>query len=574
MINILLLFKNELKPHKKCLIIAILALCIMNFATYSMPIGIGYLFGHVFGSFNENYYFNLYMVCGLLLLANILRSLFFAVMTYSYNYLSNEIIFKLRNKYYLKLNTLSLDKLDKIPSGDLISRASNDMQLLSDFFCSTLNLRLKGGLYIVSVFILLIIINIKLTLCIFFFTPVCFFLIKYFGGKLSIAVLIKQKQTAQLSEFMEEFIRGIRSIKANAINESLEYRFNHINNKKLKSNLKVLNLQGILSPYLFLFAQMGSLIIILYGGYMVIVDEIHIGEFMAYFSYLAILNWPIMMLAPTEKQIKLAKIAARRIINIYDKKNDPTQGTNTDKVKGKIHFENVCFNYGTNKLFNKLNFHINHGESIAIFGPTGVGKTTLLYLLLRLYHICEGKIMIDNTNINDFNLAALRSQIGCYFQSPFIFSASIKENITLGADISNEKIVKACTIAQIHDYIISLPKKYDTILSENGSNLSGGQKQRITLARTLSHSSNLLLLDGCTSSVDAKTEKKILDVIFKNKKERTIVFVAQNIKTLNYADRILFINNNKEIQIGTHNDLINSNKSYKGLYDFQINFLK
>lgn len=345
----------------------------------------------------------------------------------------------------------------------------------------------------------------------------------------------------------------------------------------MDKNLDLVKISGLSRPLIHFIASISTLIIIFYGGRLAILEVISLGDFVAFNNYASMLVWPMMALGNVINILQRGIASMERINVILDETPDVVDSKNPIELnnpKGKIQFENVYFKYpGTeNYVLEDINFTIEEGETLAIIGRTGSGKTTLISLLLRLYDLDKGNIVLDDNNINNIKLESLRRNIGYVPQDNFLFTTSIRENIgfTLDETISEETMINAAKFSEVYDNIIDFPNGFDTVLGERGVTLSGGQKQRVSISRAIANNVPVLILDDSLSSVDTETEEKILNNLNNLAEKKTTIIVSHRISTVQNADEIIVLDQGKITECGSHDQLLNINGLYKYLYEKQL----
>ena len=394
------------------------------------------------------------------------------------------------------------------------------------------------------------------------------------------AVVEKQIQSGILNAKVQENITGIRVVKAFAMEDSEIAKFDVENERMLQKNLKVTKLQAFLQPFLIFGAYIGIAAILWYGGYRVIVGQMSLGKLISFVFYLSMLNWPFTMLAPNTNQIRQVEGAVKRVTEILFQPEEITSAKNggiaLPHLTGKIEFSAVTFGYHHQEtsdgypIIKDLNLTVLPGEKVAIIGLTGSGKSTLVSLIPRFYDPQKGRILVDGVTLTELDLNWWRQQIGLVLQETFLFSATIADNIAFGKpDATLDAIREAAKAAQIDDYIMTLPERYNTIVGERGVGLSGGQKQRVAIARAILLNPRILILDDSTSSVDVETEREIQAALEKLMLHRTTIIITQRLSTAKLADRVIILDSGEIRAEGTHENLMDHDQLYQELYNIQ-----
>lgn len=389
-----------------------------------------------------------------------------------------------------------------------------------------------------------------------------------------------QAKLANLNSILEENLIGVRVVKAFVREKSEISRYTTLNGELLAVNIQTVKVLRNLFPFLFLLSNLISLAVIGFGGAEVISNRFSLGELIAFNSYLVFILQPVLQIGFAAGVIAQAAASAKRVYEIIDAKidiyNHPNAIVlNASDIKGEIKFEHVDFRYpgSTTEILKNISFEVKSGEFIAIVGMTGSGKSTIANLIPRFYDVTSGVVQIDGYDVRDLKLESLRSQVATVFQDATLFSGTIHENIAYGLpDASSEQIIEAAKIAQIHDFISTLPDGYNTIVGERGIGLSGGQKQRVAIARTVLTDFQILILDDATSAVDAKTGSLILESLEKLRQARqcTIIAIAQRISSIRNADKILLIDKGEIVAQGKHGELLETSSLYAAILDSQI----
>ena len=500
-----------------------------------------------------------------------LGALAWFVTRYSTALLSQELVHELRVKAFSSILNQSLDFFDRVPAGQLISRITNDTDRLARTLSwqvrNIVNLSFTAGLSLYYMFTM----NFELSLIVLAaMTLMAILNIKYATSIRPIYDRIRN-QLGVLASIATSNLNGIRTVKALTLESFEKLKFMRENELFNNLNLVATKIRALYgnAPHLILGITMA--LIIYYGGISVSSGYLSIGELTAFITYLSILMWPMRALGFTISAFQRALAAAQRIFEIIDSKptiHNPPATKKLNDIKGEIIFDNVVFHYVEGKpVLKGVSLKVRPGEKVLILGPPGSGKSTILKLLMRFYNPVEGKILIDGHDIRELDIKTLRDQVALVPQEPFIFSSTIKENIAIGnPNASFDDIIKAARIANIHDFIESLPNSYDTVVGERGLTLSGGQRQRIAIARALLKNPKILLLDDPVSNLDTETEKNLIKDLESVLKGRTVIIVSQRVSLARLADRIIVLDQGKIIEEGTHEELISRKGPYYRLY--------
>jgi len=386
-----------------------------------------------------------------------------------------------------------------------------------------------------------------------------------------------QKRLENLNQVLQENLAGIRVVKAFVRRDYENERFDKANSDLMKQSIKVGGLISVLMPLMLLTINLSTVVIVYLGGLQVIAGSFTVGEIMAFNSYLLSTMFPLTFLAMMAGQVSAANASAERVVEILDSNpqvQDKPDAIVLPLIKGRVAFENVHFSYnkdGGEPVLQGINLVAEPGQTVALLGATGSGKSTLVYLIPRFYDVTKGRVSIDGIDVRDVIQDSLRSQIGMSLQESVLFSGTIRENIKYGRhDTDDEEVIAAAKAAQAHEFITSFPEGYNTMIGQRGANLSGGQKQRIAIARALLINPKILILDDSTSSVDVETEAKIQDALRGLMKDRTSFIIAQRISTVLNADKIVVLNSGRIVAEGTHSELMRTSPLYREIYDSQL----
>lgn len=506
----------------------------------------------------------------------ILRGVFAFLQAYWAEKNSQAVAYDLRNDLYAKIQRLSFSYHDKNQTGQLMIRATDDVEKVRLFIGQGL-VQIVGTIILLSgTLTILFSTNLKLAFTVLPILPIAMVLFLVFGGLAQPLFAKVQQKLAVLNTVLQENLAGIKVIKAFTREREQQKRFKTAADDSMQQSIIVARLFTFLFPLIFMIANMGQAAILNVGGQEIITGALGLGEWQEFSLYLIYLFMPIIQLGFIITQLGQASASAARIFEIIDTKSDITDKANAinlPQVKGDVKFEHVTFRYfsGGEPVLSDVSFEAKSGETIALLGATGSGKTTIINLLPRFYDPSEGKITIDGYELRDVTIDSLRSQIGIVLQETTLFSGTIRENIAFGKpNATDDEVIAAAKAAQAHDFISSFPEKYNTHVGERGTTLSGGQKQRIAIARALLLNPKILILDDSTSSVDLATESAIqsaLDVLMKG---RTSFVIAQRISTVMNADKILVLDKGKVVAEGKHTELMEENAIYAEIYNSQI----
>ncbi len=566
-----------ISAYKRPLLLGVFCMVLMDVFAYAIPIVVGYVTDRVYPRIAEpGMVGHLALVVGILLAVGVVRGFVVNGMIRGYWFMAESTVRDIRNAVYEKLQHLDLSFYDRARTGDLMSRVSYDIQLIRNFLAFGVEHRVRIVLISATIFVLMLLQNWRLALAIYTILPVFFAVIIYFSNRMRRAVEVKQRQMGRLNARLQENVTGIRVVKAFAQEEAEIRRFDTENDHMYRRDLAVGLLQVHLNAILLLTDGVGSLIILVYGGYNVMNGAMSMGTLFAFVAYLGVMAFPIRILAFNTSLISLARGGIRRVQEILDSPDQHRHniGTRTEPIEGHLRFDSVSFRYESDApVLQDVSFDVQAGERVALFGLTGAGKSTIISLIPRFYLPHSGTIEIDGRDIREWDLQHLRAQIGTVLQETFLFSATIRENISFGrSDATDEEIRQVARHAHIHEFIDSLPEGYETIVGEYGVGLSGGQKQRVAIARTLLQDPRLLILDDCTSSLDAVTERKIQEQLRELMEGRTTIIVAQRMSTLRLADRIIVLDRGTIADMDSHDKLLRRNALYRNTYALQTAF--
>ncbi|MCY9029022.1 ABC transporter ATP-binding protein [Bacillus inaquosorum] len=489
-------------------------------------------------------------------------------------------VYRLRNGLYEKLQRLSFFYYDNAKTGDLMSRLTADVEGLRFFLSYGLTELIRFGLLVAISLSVMFYYSVPLTLVTIAVLPFLAVAVYQFDKRVHPAFRGIRKSFATLNTKVQENISGINTVKSLSREDFQISTFNKANAEYRAQYLQTSSIWSAYFPLMEFIGNVSIVALLSYGGYLVMQNQLNPGELVAFFSLVNYMMWPIMNLGFVINMFSQAKASGERLLEILEKEEDiadHAHALHKQKLTGNVHFENVSLAYGkeqTNALRN-VSFEANSGKVIGLLGPTGSGKSSVTQLLTRFYSPVGGMITIDHKLLTDYSLKTLRSNIGVVLQESFLFSSTIRANISYGRpDASMEDIIEAAKRAQAHDFIMELPDGYDTMLGERGMGLSGGQKQRIAIARAICLNPSILILDDATSAVDMQTEHSIQLALKEVMKNRTTFIIAHRISSLKHADEILVFDKGRICERGTHQELLEKGGYYKKIYDLQYRDVK
>ncbi len=490
--------------------------------------------------------------------------------------MSRYVEFDLKNEIFNHYQNLSQNFYKKNRTGDLMNRISEDVGKVRMYVGPAVMYTINTIIRFAAIIVSMSAINIKLTIYCLLPLPVLSYSIFILSKLINKKSTEYQENLSTLSSFTQEFFSGIRVIKAYTLEKDRNNEFNILSKISKEKNLALVKTNALFGPLMILLIGLSYLIVIFVGGDMYVNGEIKdLGEIAKFLLYIGMLVWPVASIGWVSSLVQEAEASQKRINEFLTEQPEiQNTGKITTSINGKISFENVSYTYDdTNiKALTDVNFTINKGETIAILGKTGSGKSTILSLLTRIHDVSgNSKIKIDDKDLVDYDIYHLRKNMSIVTQDPFLFSDSIKNNIKFGKeDATDEEIIVAAKMAVVDDTIQLFTNKYETVLGERGITLSGGQKQRVSIARAIIKEAPILILDDCLSAVDTETEEKIITnfkTIFKHK---TTIIVTHRASAAKNADKIIILDEGRIVQEGTHKELVNKEGFYKDLYIKQL----
>ena len=489
--------------------------------------------------------------------------------------MSRHIEFDLKNEVFRQYENLSQNFYKQNRTGDLMNRISEDVSKVRMYVGPAVMYTINTVFRFAIVIVYMYNVSPTLTLYTLLPLPILSYAIFKLSSEINVRSTIFQQYLSKVSSFSQEIFSGIRVIKAYSLEEQHQANMVDLATESKNKSLSLAKVQSLFGPLMLALIGISNLVVIYFGGMMYIDGTIKsIGIIAEFILYVNMLTWPVASLGWVSSMVQEAEASQKRL-NEFLKIEPEIQNKTTQKsiIEGAIAFDNVSYTYEDTNItaLHNISFNVKKGETLAILGKTGSGKSTILSLISRMYDVTSGKISIDGNEISTVNLFDLRNSIGIVPQDAFLFSDSIKNNIKFGKEnATDDEVQNAAKSAVVHDNIMGFNKQYDTVLGERGITLSGGQKQRVSIARAIIKNPPILLFDDCLSAVDTETEETILNNLFQICKDKTTIIVSHRISSAKNADRILIVDNGQIIQQGSHNQLINEEGYYADLYLKQL----
>ncbi|MBH5317889.1 ABC transporter ATP-binding protein [Paenibacillus sp. GSMTC-2017] len=494
------------------------------------------------------------------------------------NIIGQKVIYDLRNDLFQHIQKLSFRFYDKRPAGSVLVRVTNDVNALQDLFTNGVVNLLMDCIQLVGIVIILLALNVKLGLAVMITVPIMIIVSTSLRKRIRFAWQDVRMKQSRINAHLNESIQGMKVTQAYAQEKDNMSFFNHMNMDNIKSWNKASALNQSFGPVIEITAAVGTCILFWYGSTLIEDKIITVGLLVAFANYIGNFWEPINRLGQMYSQLLIAMASSERIFEFIDEKPtvaESKQAKDLPIIRGDVSFDNIVFEYETNRPALKgISLNVKAGQSIALVGHTGSGKSTIINLLCRFYDPTKGRILIDGYDIKEITIESLRTQVGLVMQDTFIFAGSIRDNIRYGRlNASDDDIVKAAQAVHAHDFIMELPDGYDTQVEERGNVLSMGQRQLLSFARALLADPHILILDEATASIDTETELKIQEALKTLLAGRTSFMIAHRLSTIRHADEIIVLDHGKIVEQGSHEALIANKGVYNGLIEAQFRYL-
>lgn len=514
----------------------------------------------------------------LLIVLYALSFLFSTIQGYIMAGVSQKVTYELRRAMSEKMDRLPLKYFDSKTHGEIQSRVVNDIETVNQTLSQSLTQIITSITMIIGILVMMIRINLLMTLTALIVLPLSMLVIRLIIGKTQRHFKAQQKYLGEVNSHVEEMYTGHTIVKAFNREEASEEVFDEYNEKLYESAWKSQFLSGLMMPLTNFIGNLAYVAVCILGGHLALNGSITIGNIQAFIQYVRSFNQPVSQVANVANLLQSTAAAAERVFELLDEeeevsdqKADGTPALSRENLRGAVGFEHVGFGYEEELVIKDFNFQVQPGQRVAIVGPTGAGKTTIVKLLLRFYELNQGRITVDGNDIRDYSRKELRSMFGMVLQDTWLFNGTVRDNIRYGKmDATDEEVVEAAKAAHIHHFIMTQPKGYDMEINEEADNISQGQKQLLTIARAILADTPIMILDEATSSVDTRTEALIQQAMANLMKDRTSFIIAHRLSTIRDADWILVMNHGDIIEQGTHQQLLEENGFYANLYNSQF----
>ena len=505
----------------------------------------------------------------------LISMLFSAIQGFTMTGVAQKLTYKMRNELIEKINKLPMKYFDKRTNGEVLSIISNDIDTLSQNLNQCITQIITSICTLIGILIMMLSISWQMTIASLIILPVAALLVKKIVSKSQKYFKNQQDYLGHVNGQVEEIYGGHIIVKAFNSEKTVISEFEKANQELYSSGWKSQFLSGLIHPVMNFISNVGYVAVAILGGYFAAQGKITVGNIQSFIQYNKQFTQPINQIAQVSGMLQAMVAASERVFEFLEEPEEVKNIENpksTEHIKGNVQFEHVNFGYDADKvIINDFNANIQNGQKIAIVGPTGAGKTTIVKLLMRFYDVNSGAILLDGSNIKEFDRGELRRVFGMVLQDTWLFGGTVKENIKYGKeDATDTEVIEAAKAAHVHHFIKTLPKGYDALIDEESSNISAGQKQLLTIARVILTNPKILILDEATSSIDTRTEQQIQTAMDNLMKGRTSFIIAHRLSTIKNADLILVMEHGDIVEQGTHSELLEKNGAYARLYNSQF----